>query len=41
MRRQKMARELMAELLAGRVSHATAALGMRTIVARSKGGWLT
>ncbi len=40
MRRQKMARELIDELLAGRISHATAALGMREIVARSKGGWL-
>ena len=40
MRRQKMARELIGELLAGRVSHATAALGMREIVARTKGGWL-
>ncbi len=40
MRRQRMARELIAELIAGRISHATAALGMRDIVARSKGGWL-
>ena len=41
MRRQKMARELIDELLAWpHLPRPPAALGMREIVARSKGGWL-
>lgn len=39
MRRQSMAKRVVEELLAGRVSHGAAASEMRTIVARSKGAW--
>lgn len=39
-RRRRMATRVMRELVAGRISHATAALRMRRIVARSMGAWM-
>lgn len=39
MRRQAMAREVVDELVAGRLSHASAAIEMRNVVARAKGAW--
>ena len=39
MRRQSMAREVLDDLVAGRVSHAGAAVEMRAVVARAKGAW--
>jgi hypothetical protein len=39
MRRQTRAKEVLEDLIAGRISHATAALEMRAVVARAKGGW--
>jgi gamma-polyglutamate synthase len=38
-RRQRMAREVVEDLVAGRLSHAAAAVEMRNVVARAKGGW--
>jgi hypothetical protein len=39
MRRQAMAREVLEDLVAGRLSHAAAAVEMRAVVARAKGAW--
>jgi poly-gamma-glutamate synthase PgsB/CapB len=39
-RRRRMAKRVMQQLVLGRISHATAALRMRRIVARSKGEWM-
>jgi len=39
-RRQNMARAVVDELVAGRISHAAAAIRMRDIVARAKGQWM-
>jgi poly-gamma-glutamate synthase PgsB/CapB len=39
-RRRRMARHVMNQLVRGRISHATAALLMRRILGRSKGGWM-
>lgn len=39
MRRQAMARQVLEDLIAGRVSHAGAAVEMRGVVARAKGAW--
>ncbi len=39
MRRQALAREVLEDLVAGRVSHAGAAVEMRAVVARAKGAW--
>ena len=39
MRRQAMAKEVVDELVAGRLSHASAAIEMRNVVARAKGAW--
>ncbi|MBI2392473.1 MAG: hypothetical protein HYV09_23010 [Deltaproteobacteria bacterium] len=39
-RRRRMASELLAALVSGRVSHAAAARKMREIVARTKGAWM-
>ncbi len=39
MRRQAMAREVVDDLVAGRISHASAAVEMRNVVARAKGAW--
>lgn len=41
MRRQSMAREVVDDLVAGRISHASAAVEMRNVVARAKGAWAT
>jgi hypothetical protein len=41
MRRQAMAREVVDDLTAGRLSHASAAIEMRNVVARAKGAWAT
>ena len=41
MRRQTMAREVLDDLVAGRLSHASAAIEMRDVVARAKGAWAT
>ena len=38
--RRGLARRVMRELVEGRISHAAAALRMRAVVARSKGGWM-
>jgi gamma-polyglutamate synthase len=38
-RRQSAARRVLEDLIAGRVSHAAAALEMRSILARAKGAW--
>lgn len=40
-RRQRMARDVVDDLVAGLVTHATAASRMRAIVARQKGAWMT
>ncbi len=40
-RRQSMAGTVLDDLVAGRVSHAGAAIRMRDIVARAKGAWMT
>jgi hypothetical protein len=40
-RRQNMASSVLDDLVAGRVSHAAAAIRMRDIVARAKGAWMT
>ena len=39
-RRRRMAKRVLQQLVLGRISHATAALRMRRIVARSMGGWM-
>jgi hypothetical protein len=39
-RRRRMAARIIDQLACGRISHAAAALRMRTIVARSKGAWM-
>jgi poly-gamma-glutamate synthase PgsB/CapB len=39
-RRQRMARDVVTALVAGRMSHAMAAVRMREIVARAKGQWM-
>jgi poly-gamma-glutamate synthase PgsB/CapB len=39
MRRQTRAKEVLEELVAGRTSHAAAAIEMRAVVARAKGAW--
>jgi hypothetical protein len=39
MRRQSRSKEVLEALIAGRVSHAAAAVEMRAVVARTKGGW--
>ncbi len=39
MRRQSRAKEVLEDLIAGRISHAAAAIEMRAVVARAKGGW--
>jgi len=39
MRRQSRAKEVLEHLVAGRISHAAAAVEMRAVVARAKGGW--
>ena len=39
MKRQAMAREVLEDLIAGRLSHASAAIEMRNVVARAKGQW--
>ncbi len=39
MRRQSRAKEVLEDLVAGRISHAAAAVEMRAVVARAKGGW--
>jgi poly-gamma-glutamate synthase PgsB/CapB len=39
-RRQSMARGIVADLVAGRISHAAAAIAMREVVARAKGAWM-
>lgn len=38
-RRQRIARSVLSDLIAGRVSHAAAAIEMRAVVARAKGAW--
>jgi hypothetical protein len=40
-RRQRMARAVEGDLVAGYVSHAAAAVRMRDVVARAKGAWMT
>ena len=40
-RRQRMAGEVLDDLVGRRVSHAAAAIRMRDVVARAKGGWMT
>ncbi|GAC1582813.1 MAG: hypothetical protein NVS3B20_27080 [Polyangiales bacterium] len=40
MRRRHMAADLLATLVAQRISHAAAAKRLRDIVARAKGGWM-
>ncbi|MDX2055007.1 MAG: hypothetical protein SFV15_21570 [Polyangiaceae bacterium] len=39
-RRERMARRLMNDLIAGTISHTEAAVGMRQVVARAKGNWM-
>jgi hypothetical protein len=39
MRRQSRAKEVLEDLIARRISHAAAAVEMRAVVARAKGGW--
>lgn len=39
-RRQNMARRVVDDLVAGRISHAQAAIRMRDVVARAKGAWM-
>jgi hypothetical protein len=39
-RRQRMAREVVDDLVAGRTSHSAAAVAMRDVVARAKGAWM-
>jgi poly-gamma-glutamate synthase PgsB/CapB len=40
MKRRALAKRVLDALLAGHISHATAAIRMRAILARSKGGWM-
>ncbi len=39
-RRRRMAARVLKELIAGRISHGTAAVRMRQIVGRTKGAWM-
>jgi hypothetical protein len=39
-RRQRMAKDVLEDVVAGRVSHSSAAITMRDIVARAKGAWM-
>jgi hypothetical protein len=39
-KRQSQAREVVEDLVAGRISHAAAAIQMRDVVASAKGNWM-